>query len=375
MRIAVNARLLLKNKLEGIGWFANETLSRIVKAHPEHEFLFFFDRAYHSDFVFAPNVKPVVLPPQARHPFLYYLWTEVAIAYALKKYKPDVFFSPEGLGCLHTKVPTCVTIHDLAFYHFPHFIGKLDRWHYKRYYPLYAHKAKKIVSVSEFTKQDIVERIKVDADKIAVVYNAGHEAYKPLNFEEKEAVKEKYTDGEEYFLFTGALHPRKNIINLLKGFVKFKRRQRSKMKLVLAGRMAWQIKEIVEAKERMPFKEDVVWTGYLAIEELTALTGAAYAMVYPSLFEGFGIPIVEAMNCDVPVIVSNTSSMPEVGGEAALLVDPTSPDDIGEKMGTMYKDEVLRTKLIANARVQRQLFNWDISASKLWEIIEETASK
>lgn len=375
MRIAVNTRLLLKGKLEGIGWFAHETLSRLVVAHPEHQFIFFFDRPYDKEFVFAPNVEPVVLKPQARHPFLYYLWTEVAIPHALKKYKADLYFSPEGLGTLRTKVPTCITIHDLAYIHYPQFMDKLHKWHYARYLPKFAKRATRIVAVSEYTKQDIVQHYHTPEQKIDVIYNAPHELYKPLNNTEKEVIKEQYTQGEEFFLFTGALHPRKNIINLLKAFVKFKRRQRSKIKLVIVGRMAWQYKEIEEAKALMPYKDDVIWTGYLHVAELAKITASAYAMVYPSLFEGFGIPIVEAMSCHVPVIVANTSSMPEVGGDAALLADPQNPDDIAEKMMLIYKDEPLRNRLIKAAALQAAKFDWEQSATQLWESMMQCVTK
>ena len=367
MRIAVNTRLFLKNRLEGIGWFAHETLSRLVRLHPEHEFIFFFDRPYHPDFVFEKNVIPVVLPPQARHPFLYWLWCEWSIPRALKKYKADVYFSPDGLGSLTTKVPTCITIHDLAYLHYPQFMDTLHRWHYRRYLPLFARKATRIVAGSEFTRQDIVQAYALPEEKIDVVYNGAHEAYRPLSTADKEQIKATFTDGEEYFLFTGALHPRKNVINLLKAFVQFKRRQKSNLKLVIVGRMAWKYKEIEEARLRMPFKEEVVWTGYLDVDTLSKVTAAAYAMVFPSLFEGFGIPILEAMTCGVPVLVSNTSSMPEVGGDAALLFDPEKPEDIAAKMMIVYKDEVLRGKMVKAALAQSQKFNWDTSAAQLWD--------
>lgn len=369
MRIAVNTRLFLKGRLEGIGWFAHEVLSRMVKKHPEHEFIFIFDRPYHKDFIFAPNVTPVVLKPQARHPALYYLWTEWGIPRILRKYKADVYFSPDGLGSLRTKVPTCVTIHDLAYKHYPEFMDKMHRWHYAHYLPRFARHARRIIAVSEYTKQDIVKQFDLPESKIDVVYNGAHDGYGPISYEEKQKVKEQYTGGEEFFLFTGALHPRKNVVNLLKAFVKFKRRQRSRIKLVIVGRMAWQYSEIAKAKDHMPYKEDVVWAGYLDVTELARITASAYALVYPSLFEGFGIPIVEAMTSDVPVIVSNSSSMPEVGGAAALLVDPASPDDIAEKMMMIYKDETLRDRMIAAARVEKLRFDWDRSADQVWECL------
>lgn len=375
MRIAVNARLLLHGKLEGIGWFAHQVLSRMVQSHPEHQFIFFFDRPWHPEFIFGENVEPVLLKPQARHPFLYYLWTEVALPRALKKYKADVYFSPDMLGCLHTNVPVVFTIHDLAYLHYPQFMDRLHRWHYRRYMPRFAQSATKIIAVSEYTKRDVHIKLRVPIYKIEVIYNGAHEGYHPISFEEAEAVKKEYTNGEEYFLFTGALHPRKNIINLLKAFVYFKRRQRSPIKLVIVGRLAWKFTEIEKIKRLMPFKDDVVWTGYLGVEKLARLTAGAYALLYPSWFEGFGIPILEALQCDVPVIVSNTSSMPEVAGEAGLLVSPSSPEDIAEKMMMLYKDESLRDDLIKEAKDQREKFSWEVSAEKLWNVLMEAVKK
>ena len=139
------------------------------------------------------------------------------------------------------------------------------------------------------------------------------------------------------------------------------------MKLIIVGRPAWKYDEVEEMKNTMPFKEDVKWVGYMNIDKLSKILGGAYALVYASLFEGFGIPILEAMECDVPAIVSNTSSMPEVAGDAALLTDPTDAMDIAEKMHLLYKDEQLRKKLIINARKQVLKFNWDLSAAKLWD--------
>ena len=367
MRIAVNTRLLLKGKLEGIGWFTYQTLERIVKDHPEHEFFFFFDRPYDPAFVFAPNVTPVVVHPQARHPILFYIWFEWSIPAMLRKYKIDLFLSPDSYMSLSTKVPTCLVIHDLAFEHYPEHFVLSHRLYWTHYFPLFACAACRIATVSTFSKNDITKCYGIAPDKIDVVYNGAHNEYKPLNAVEREEVKKHYADGCEYFVFAGALHPRKNIVNLLKAFVAFKQRQRTNMKLVIAGRPAWKYDEVEQMRATMPFKEDVKWVGYMNVDELSKVIGGAYALVYASLFEGFGIPILEALQCDVPAIVSNTSSMPEVAGDAALLVDPSDPDDIADKMHQIYKDEALRNKLIVNAREQIKKFDWNKSAERLWD--------
>ena len=204
-------------------------------------------------------------------------------------------------------------------------------------------------------------------EQIDVVYNGAHTEYVPLSHEQREETKLQFADGCEYFVFAGAIHPRKNIVNLLKAFIAFKKHQKTNMKLVIVGRPAWKYDEVEALRKEMPFKEDVKWVGYMNIDQLSKVIGAAYALVYASLFEGFGIPILEALQCGVPAIVSNTSSMPEVAGDAALLCDPTDPGDIAEKMHLLYKDEALRARLIANAPVQVAKFNWDASAAKLWD--------
>jgi glycosyltransferase involved in cell wall biosynthesis len=367
MRIAVNTRLLLKGKLEGIGWFTYQTLVRIVKDHPEHEFIFFFDRPYDPSFVFAPNVTPVVVHPQARHPILFYIWFEWSIPFMLRKYKADLFLSPDSYMSLSTKVPTCLVIHDLAFEHYPEHFVLSHRLYWRHYSPLFAKKAKRIATVSTFSKMDIVKHYGISPDNIDVVYNGAHDEYKPLTAAEREDVKKKYADGCEYFVFAGALHPRKNIVNLLKAFVAFKKRQPTNMKLVIVGRLAWKYDEVEQMRQEMPFKDEVKWVGYMNVDELSQVIGGAYALVYASLFEGFGIPILEALQCDVPAIVSNTSSMPEVAGDAALLVDPADPEDIAAKMHQLYKDEALRARLIANARQQVKKFDWQGSADRLWQ--------
>jgi glycosyltransferase involved in cell wall biosynthesis len=369
MKIAVNTRLLLKGKLEGIGWYTYQTLKRMVEKHPEHEFIFIFDRPFDESFIFGKNVTPVVIGPPARHPILFYLWLDWSVAFVLKKYKIDVFLSPDGFGTLRSKVPTCLVIHDLAFEHYPQHLKKSHSFYFRKFSPKFARKAKRIVTVSEFSKNDIATRYKIPIEKISVSNNAAHEEYVPLVWKERETIKAKYSDGCEYFIFAGALHPRKNVVNLLKAFIRFKKRNGSNMKLVIVGRMAWNYSEVVEMKNEMPFKEDVIWLGYLNVNELAKVMAAAYVLVYASLFEGFGIPILEAYKCGVPAIVSNTSSMPEVAGDAALIVDPNNYHDIAEKMSQLYKDEVLRSELSKKAIIQSQKFTWEKASQILWDNI------
>ncbi|HMN32463.1 MAG: glycosyltransferase family 4 protein [Chitinophagaceae bacterium] len=367
MKIAVNTRFLLNGKLEGIGWFTYEIIKRIVLNHPEHEFIFIFDRPYHPKFIFAENVTPIVVPPPARHPILWYLWFEWSVWFVLKKHKPDVFISTDGFLSLKTNIPSIVVVHDLAFEHYPQHLPFKFRFYLRKFTPLFVKKSLHTITVSEFSKKDIIEKYHTAPEKVSVVYNGVNSLYKPLSVEEKIAIKEKYAQGAEYFVFTGAIHPRKNVNQLLKAFEIFKRKQRSNMKLLIIGRYAWNSKDIKQHIENHPFKNDVFHFDYMQVDELCKVIGAAYALALVSLLEGFGIPVVEAMKCNVPVIVSNSTSLPEVAGDAGLLADPNDENDIAHQLITIYKDENLRAKLIANCKIQSQKFDWDNSAVQFYE--------
>jgi len=369
MIIAVNTRFLLSDYLEGYGNFIYETFLRITSQHPEHEFVFIFDRPYDERFLFSKNVKAVVAGPPARHPLLWKLWYDVRIPSLLKKYKADIFVSCDGFCSLATKVPQCLVVHDLAFLHYPQAIKKTQLLFYKRYTPKFLTKAHSIATVSEFSKQDIVSSYKMAADKIDVVFNGVKEIFQPITEEEKTTTKKRYTDGKEYFVYAGSIHPRKNLVTLLKAFSVFKKRQQTNMKLVLAGRLAWKYESFAKNLESYKYRSDVVMTGYVEEAELVNIIGAAYGMVYPSLFEGFGVPVLEAMKCEVPVITSVNSSMQEIAKNAALYAAADNHTDIGDKMMLLYKDENKRKKLIEKGRDVVQQYTWDKTAGLLWECI------
>jgi glycosyltransferase involved in cell wall biosynthesis len=372
MKIAVNTRLLLKNKLEGIGWFTFETLKRITTQHPEHEFFFIFDREYSDEFIFSDNITPIVIHPQARHPVLYYIYFEYSIPRILKKLKPDLFLSPDGYLPLSGKTKMLNVFHDLNFEHYPDDLPFAERKYYRYFFPKYAHKANRIATVSEYSKSDIVKQYGVSPDKIDVVYNGANENFKPIADKEKQSVREKYTKGNPYFLFVGALHPRKNLVNLFKAFDTFKQGGKNSEKLLVVGEKKWWTDDIKKAYGEMKNREDVIFSGRLEFVELQLVLAAALALVYVSYFEGFGIPIVEAFYAETPVITSNATSMPEIAGGAALLVDPFSIDSICGQMKKMASDGELRKDLIENGKERRKEFTWQKSADRLWRSIEKT---
>lgn len=371
MKIAVNTRLLLKNKLEGIGWFSYETLKRITTQHQEHQFYFIFDRKYDPSFIFSDNITPVVIPPQARHPVLYYLWFEKSLPRILRKIQPDLFFSPDGYLSLSTPVKSMNVIHDLNFEHYPDDLPYPERTFYRHYFPQYARKACRIATVSEFSKRDIINQYHVEPEKIDVVYNGANDRYIPLTDSEKVMVRAKYTGGIPYFVFVGALHPRKNLANLFRAFDLFRQDTGINMKLLIIGQKKWWTRGIKDAYDKMKFNNDVDFCGRLEPLELNRVIAAATALTYVSYFEGFGIPILEAFYCETPVITSNVTSMPEVAGDAAILTDPFSVKSIFEGMAKIASNPSLGRSLNEKARERRQDFSWQKTAGLLWDSMEK----
>ncbi|MBL0309751.1 MAG: glycosyltransferase family 4 protein [Bacteroidetes bacterium] len=370
-KIVVNTRFLIKNKLEGIGLFTFESLKRMTQAHPEVDFTFLFDSYYEDEFLFGPNVIPMVILPPARRPILWYWWFEIEMAIWLKRNPHDLFLSTDSFGCLRSDIPQVLVMHDLSYEHFKNQVPWLSLLYYRYFIPRYARKAARIATVSEFSKEDIVKYYDISPDKIDVVYNGAKEVYRPIAEDRKQEVKEKYSDGKNYFVYVGSIHPRKNVGNLLQAFEQFKTGTGSDFQLLIVGRKAWKYNEVEQIYKKMKHQKDVSFLGHIPSEDLGEIVAAAFAMVYVSLFEGFGIPIIEAMSCEVPVITSNVSSMPEAAGDAALLVNPLSVEEISSAMKKLSENDALRQALIEKGKEQIKKFSWELTAQKLWNCCEK----
>lgn len=375
MRIAVNTRLLIEGKMDGIGWFTAETMRRIVIRHPEHDFFFFFDRKPSARFLFADNVHPVVLCPPARHPLLWHIYFEYSTLWAIRHYGIDLYLSTDGFMPLHAGVPTLNVIHDLNFVHSRGNLRPSHQRYYDYFFPRYAQRATRIATVSQFSRTDIANTYSIDADKIDVVYNGAHEGYHPLTAGEQQQVRQQYTEGRAFFLFVSTIHRRKNLQGLLRAFDIYKDKMQDDVQLVVVGSRQYWSGEPADAYAAMRHSADVHLIGHIAPEQLSRVMASAIALVYPSFFEGFGIPIIEAFNAETAVITSTVTSMPEVAGDAALLVEPHDEQQIASAMLRLATDKALRDDLIERGRRRRKLFGWDRSASLLWQSIEKTLNR
>lgn len=369
MRIAINTRFLLPTKMEGFGWYTFEITKRLVEQHPEHTFIFFFDRKFDPKFVFGDNVIPVVLSPQARHPILFKIWFNQSVKRALKKHKADIFFSPDGYLSLTTQIKQVAVMHDLNFVHNPEDLKPAMRRFYVTQFPKFAKKAAHIITVSEYSKQDICQQYAVPEDNVTAIWNGASDVFQPLSTEAISTVRTKYSNGQPYFLFVGAIHPRKNVRRLIESYAKFRNEHpENKMPLVIVGSELWSNAGMdLEISDTL--KNSILFTGHLPLEELALVMGAAEIFAFVPYFEGFGIPLVEAMRCGTPILSGDRTSLPEVAGDAALYCDPFNVADIASKMAELANNSELRSTLRAKSLERSKQFSWDIAAEKVWNVL------
>ena len=361
-RIALNARLLVAKKLEGIGWFTHECFSRIIASHPEHEFLLLFDRHPDTFFDYGSHAQMKCLWPPARRPFLYDLWFDVSVARALSQWRADIFVSTDGFLSRRSSIPQIAVMHDLNFMHHPEWMPHREAQYYRRRFPQFSKIASRLITVSAYSKHDLAQEFDLNLDKIDVVPNAPAVDYRILEDSVKLDQRRRWAAGNAYFIFVGSLHPRKNIEGLLQAFSCYQL-EGGQASLVVAGSSMWT--------EEMRQTPDVFWTGRLTREDLALAMGGALGLVYLPWFEGFGVPIVEAFASGVPVIASNRTAIPEVcGGAEIALVEPDDARGTGYWMLQLEIDSTLRDSAIKRGLKRAKTFSWDHSAKLLWESIE-----
>jgi glycosyltransferase involved in cell wall biosynthesis len=366
MRIAVNSRLLVPGKMDGIARFTVESFDLICKQHPEIDFTFIYDRKPPA-LTFGKNCREVSIPPPARHPILWYLWFEHSLGRYLNREKFDLFISPEGWVPPNLKCKSLAVIHDLNFFHHPELLIRSHRNFLLHYFPKYAKRADRIATVSEYSKMDIQRTLKVDESQIDVVYNGVSSSFKAFENSDFEAIKAKYSEGKDYFVFLGTIHPRKNLKNLLLAFERFKTINGGDEKLLVIGNRKWWPNDLENAYRSMSHSQDVVFTSRLEDQEVSRILSASIALTYLPFFEGFGIPILEAFKCKTAVITANNTSLPEVGGDAALYADANDIETIADQMKQLRQNTAMREKLIKKGSKQIEKFSWERTADLLWK--------
>jgi glycosyltransferase involved in cell wall biosynthesis len=369
MKIAISARMLKEVPDDGISRFTFEVVKRLTRSNPSHNFVLIFDRKFDSNLLFSDNTEGIILRPATRHPLLWYYWHEWQLPVILKKTCSDLFLSPDGIISLRSTIPSIPVIHDINFYHRPHDIPLPTSLYYRYFFRKFARKASRILTVSDFSRNDISTFLDIDQKLIDVAYNGVSEYFIPSTFAETEKFREKLTGGEPYFLFVGNFSPRKNIPGVINAYNLFRSSSKFNHKLVLTGGKLFLNRETDQLIKDSPWSSDIVLTGSVPHQELRILYSSATALIFVPWFEGFGIPAAEAMRCGTPVILSDTTSLPEIGGGAALFVSPGNTTGICQAMEKIITDDKLRTSMISGGLIESQRFTWDGCAERVWQSI------
>ncbi|HUR67424.1 MAG TPA: glycosyltransferase family 1 protein [Chitinophagaceae bacterium] len=359
MIVAVSTRTLPGTCPEGYSYFIRETFRRITSDHPQHQFIFITDPLLKKDLSTGPNIKTIISGPQNKHPLLWKLWYDIKLPAILKRNKAAICIAAGGACTLNTKLPQILFVYDLS---------PPGRF-YKKELARFLQKADPVVAFSAFSRATIVSRFDVDAKKIVVVNGAPHAISQPLDPLEKEKIKQQYSNGKEFFLYAGTIDPAKNLMNLLKAFSVFKKRQQSGMKLVLAGDISRNYRSFINDLKTYKYRDDVLMIENVPATEMARLMGAAYALICPSAPESLATALLDAMRCGVPVIALRGSLAEEITKGAALYSEGDDHIAIADAMMRLYKDETLRKELIQKGSAAINGYSWDKTAEQLWHII------
>lgn len=378
MHIGIEATSAAESHKTGVGYYAYNLLWAMSQLRDaDHRYTLYLRRPWSEGTpIGAPEAQAASQWTERvlRFPLL---WAQMRLPLELWRHPQDVYFFPTAvLPLLYQPARSVITIHDIAYLFFPEGFSALLRFWLNVATRIGVRRAKRIIAVSDATRQDLMAYYKVPSRKIAVVHHGVHERFRRFAPSERPAIEtiiQKYGLPQPYLLCIGTLQRRKNIPRLLHAFYLLKEKYHLPHKLVLIGQRNPDLpeQEIAAMMHRLALEQDVVWTGYVDRDDLPALLNGAALFALPSLYEGFGMPLLEAMACGVPVACSNVSSFPEVVGEAGLLFDPYNIDTITTTLYRGLTDEDLRTALIERGLQRAAHFSWETAARKTLKILEE----
>lgn len=369
MRIAIEAQRIFRPNKHGMDFVALETIRELQKMDHENEYFIFVSPGEDRCLKSSDNVHIIELKCPT-----YPLWEQVALPRAVKRVKPDLLHCTSNTAPLHCPVPLVLTLHDIIY------LEKRQSsslswyqemgWHYRRLVvPRILPKCEKIITVSQFERKRILEALHLPDEQLVAVYN-GFNSHFHLQPKAPEITR-KYIDADDYLFFLGNTDPKKNTPRVLKAYSDYLKKSTKKLPLLIADLKEDAIDRILEDEKITEIKSSLRFPGYIANTDLAALYGGAFAFLYPSLRESFGIPMLEAMACGTPIIAGNTSAMPEIAGEGALLADPFNVEDITDKILQLEEDEAFYQQQVEYGLNRSRMFSWRNTAESLLKIYKE----
>jgi len=355
----------------GLGRYA-ESLARALRPELGDRLAFFYNREQGIATLTGLEGVPARTVALGYKPWRMLVWLGQMGRISFERLIPDaeLFHAAEHLLLPIRGCPTVLTVHDLIFRHLPEHHKPLNRWYLRWALPLYCRRADRVIAVSEATRQDLLGAYDLPPEKVRVIHEAAAPRFRPTSDAEQAEVRARYGLPARYLLFVGTLEPRKNLTRLLRAWTALRRRGEVPP-LVLVGARGWLIDAFFAALERSACREDVILPGYVADGDLPAVYGGATAFVFPSLYEGFGLPPLEAMACGTPVACSNVSSMPEVVGDAAVTFDPRDGAAMTEALRRIVRDADLRAELRTRGVQRAAQFSWARAARETVALYRE----
>ncbi len=368
MEIGIDASRTVYKQKTGTEYYSYNLIKNLIKLDRKNEYILYSRNPLTKYF---QN-----LPENFKNKIIYFprFWTQIRLSVEMLLNKPDLLFIPSHtIPIIHPK-KTVVTCHDVGFRNYPSSYSKFQLWHLEFTTKKAVLWAEKIIAVSKSTKQDLIDIYGAKPEQIEVVYEGfTNKLYHPIKDRNKiKEVLKKYNIPEKYVLFVGRLEERKNIPRLINAFNIIKKEKGIRHKLVLVGKKGYKFEQIINIIDKLRLKDKIVLTGYIPEQDLPYIFSDADLFVLPSLYEGFGIPILEAFACGCPVATSNVSSMPEVAGKAAILFNPQKTDEIAQAVYKIISDDALKNNLIEKGFNQCKKFSWQKCAQETLEVLEET---
>ncbi len=368
MRVGLDAIPLVAAKT-GIGHYTHALAESLARIYQDHQYVLLspFDFAFDSSNGAPANLDKMFFPVRS----VFRKWWLVGLPAMLRISPFDVFHGTNYCIPVFAPCPTVVTIHDLSLFTQSHTHESENVKRGKRRVPIMAHRASMIIAPSEWTKREIVSRLKINPDRIRVIYEAARSGMKPLPPAERQSVVDKYRLSRPYLLYVGTIEPRKNLLTLIRAYDELLRTTQHRPQLVMCGGRGWLCDEVFQLVDELKLQNQVRFTGYVEDEDLPALYSAAEAFIYPSFYEGFGLPPLEAMACGTPVMTSNASSLPEVVGEAGMTFDPNDHRALTELIVKLLDDSNLRSHFVQAGLKQAAGFSWDWAARETQAIYDQ----
>ncbi len=367
----------IPGRVGGSETYIRNLIAKLAEIDRENEYFIFTNRENFNEFkIDKPNFHKVLCPINASFKPGRILWEQFILPFQTMKYKIDILFSAGYTTPVLTKCKQVVAIYDLNYHHHPEDFSRLELVFWKILIPLSAKVADKIIVLSNNSKRDIENVLDVESGKVIPIYLAANIFSNTAGWTEEKVgeVKKKYKIDKDYILSVAAFHPHKNLYRLIEAYKILKDRYGSGHKLVLVGMKARASKAVEDAIKGMSLEKDVIFTGWIPVEDIPILYKGAAVFVFPSLFEGFGIPPIEAMTCGTPVAVSNATSLPEVVGEAGLFFNPLDIEDIAEKIFKIISDDSIREGLIKKGFEQAKKFSWEKTTRQTLDVFKSIMS-